>query len=44
MINLDNPQITGMGIILVALLVPIIYSFFVDNHKKGTEDPRKSKY
>ncbi|MDX8413138.1 MAG: hypothetical protein R8J85_03540 [Mariprofundales bacterium] len=44
MIDLDNPQITGMGLILVALLVPIIYGLFVDNHKKGTEDPRTNTH
>ncbi|MDQ6950359.1 MAG: hypothetical protein Q9M26_01685 [Mariprofundales bacterium] len=42
MINFDNPQIAGLGVILIALIVPIIYSLFVDNHKKGTPDPRKS--
>jgi len=44
MIDLDNPQITGMGMILFALIVPVVYSFFVDNHKKGTEDPRSTKF
>jgi len=44
MINLDNPQIVGAAIIAVALIVPVIYSLFVDNHKKGSPDPRNNKF
>ena len=44
MINLDNPQIAGAIIVTIALVVPIIYSLFVDNHKKGTPDPRKNTF
>ena len=44
MIDLDNPQIVGMAIILLALAAPVIYGLFVDNHKKGTEDPRQIKF
>ncbi len=44
MIDLDNPQIAGGLVIAIALVVPLIYSLFVDNHKKGTEDPRKVKF
>ncbi len=44
MIDMDNPQFAGLLIILVALVVPLIYSLFVDNHKKGTEDPRTVKF
>jgi len=44
MINLDNPQVAGILVTTVALIVPIIYSFFVDNHKKGSPDPRKNTF
>ena len=44
MIDLDNPLIAGMIVITVALVAPIIYSFFVDNHKKGSPDPRKNVF
>jgi len=40
MIDFDNAQVGGLAVIAIALLVPVIYSFFVDNHKKGTPDPR----
>jgi hypothetical protein len=42
MIDLDSPLIAGLFCVTVALVVPLIYSLFVDNHKKGTEDPRKN--
>ena len=44
MINMDNPQFAGLLVISIALLVPVIYSFFVDNHKKGSPDPRKNRF
>ncbi len=44
MINMDNPQFAGALVTLIALIVPIIYSFFVDNHKKGSPDPRKNTF
>jgi len=44
MINMDNPQFAGALVIAIALLVPIVYSFFVDKHKKGTPDPRKNTF
>ena len=40
MIDMDNPQFAAALVIAIALLVPVAYSFFVDNHKKGTPDPR----
>ena len=40
MIDMDNAQFAGLFVISIALLVPVIYSFFVDNHKKGSPDPR----
>jgi len=40
MIDMDNAQFGGLLVIAIALLVPVIYSFFVDNHKKGSPDPR----
>ncbi len=44
MIDLDNPLIAGVLVTSIALLVPVLYSFFVDNHKKGTPDPRKNTF
>jgi len=44
MIDLDSPFIGGMLITIIALVVPIIYSFFVDNHKKGSPDPRNNSF
>ncbi|MDX8405041.1 MAG: hypothetical protein R8K50_02710 [Mariprofundus sp.] len=44
MIDLDNPQIAGALVITLALLVPVIYGFFVDKHKKGTPDPRTNTH
>jgi len=44
MIDMDNTQFGGLLIISIALLVPVLYSFFVDNHKKGTPDPRDSEH
>ena len=44
MIDLDSPLIAGIVVVTVALVVPIVYSFFVDNHKKGTPDPRKNTF
>ena len=44
MIDLDNPQIAGAIIIAIALLGPVLYSFFIDNHKKGTPDPRDNVF
>ncbi|MDQ6954758.1 MAG: hypothetical protein Q9M20_04875 [Mariprofundaceae bacterium] len=40
MIDMDNAQFGILLVIAIALIVPVIYSFFVDNHKKGTPDPR----
>jgi len=44
MINLDNPQLAIGAVVALALLVPVIYSLFVDKHKKGSPDPRKNLY
>jgi len=44
MIDMDNPQFAGLFVITLALVVPLIYSLFVDKHKKGTEDPRTVKF
>jgi len=44
MINMDNPQFGGLLVILIALLGPVIYSFFIDKHKKGTPDPRNQEF
>jgi len=44
MIDMDSPLIAGMLVISIAFLVPVLYSFFVDNHKKGSPDPRKNVF
>jgi len=44
MIDMDNTQFAGLLIISIALLGPVLYSFFVDNHKKGTPDPRDTEH
>ena len=44
MIDMDNTQFAGLLIISIALLVPVLYSFFVDDHKKGTPDPRDAEH
>jgi hypothetical protein len=37
MINVDNPQLVFLGIILLVFLAPFIYSFFVDNYDKESK-------
>jgi hypothetical protein len=44
MIDMDNPQFAGLFVITLALVIPLVYSLFVDKHKKGTEDPRTVKF
>ena len=36
MIDLDNPQLVYLGIILLVFIAPFVYSFFVDNYDKDT--------
>jgi len=44
MINWDNPHLAALIIIAIALIGPVVYSFFIDNHKKGTPDPRSTEF
>jgi len=44
MIDMDNPQFAAGLVILLALVGPVIYSLFIDKHKKGSPDPRKVKF
>jgi len=44
MIDMDNAQFAGLLVITLALVAPLIYSLFVDKHKKGSEDPRTIKF
>ncbi|MBL1352023.1 MAG: hypothetical protein COA61_001610 [Zetaproteobacteria bacterium] len=44
MIDMDNVQFAGLLLISLALVIPVLYSFFVDNHKKGTPDPRDNEH
>lgn len=34
MIDVDNPPLVLLGIIVVVFIAPFIYSFFVDNYEK----------
>lgn len=34
MIDVDNPPLVLLGIIVVVFVAPFIYSFFVDNYDK----------
>jgi uncharacterized membrane protein len=34
MIDVDNPPLVLLGIIIVVFVAPFIYSFFVDNYDK----------
>ena len=34
MIDIDNPPLVMLGIIVVVFVAPFIYSFFVDNYEK----------
>lgn len=34
MIDIDNPPLVLLGIIVVVFVAPFIYSFFIDNYEK----------
>jgi len=44
MIDFDNPTVVDFGVILVALLGPVIYGLWIDKFQKGTPDPRRRKF
>ncbi len=44
MVNWDDPHWASFLVIAIALLGPVVYSFFIDKHKKGTPDPRKIEF
>lgn len=35
MLDIDNPPLVLLGVIVVVFVAPFIYSFFVDNYDKG---------
>lgn len=35
MIDVDNPPLVLLGVIVLVFIAPFIYSFFVDNYDKG---------
>lgn len=37
MLNVDNPPLVLLGIIIVVFVVPFIYSFFVDKYDKKSQ-------
>jgi hypothetical protein len=44
MIDLDMPTAVDFGVILIALVGPVIYSLFIDKWQRNTPDPRKRKF
>ena len=41
MIDLDNPPLVLAGVCLVALLVPVLYSFIVDRYAPNLHKKKK---
>lgn len=41
MINLDNPPLVLAGVALIALIVPVIYSFIVDRYAPNLYKKKK---
>lgn len=41
MIDLDNPPLVLAGVTLVALLVPVLYSFIVDRYAPNLHKKKK---
>ena len=37
MLNIDNPPLVLLGIIVLVFVAPFIYSFFVDNYDKKSQ-------
>ena len=35
MIDIDNPPLVLLGIVMVVFIAPFIYSFFIDNYEKN---------
>jgi hypothetical protein len=35
MIDIDNPPLVLLGVIIVVFVAPFIYSFFIDGYDKG---------
>jgi|GEM_PF-2452438 len=44
MIDLDAPTLCVSGVILIALLGPVFYSFFIDKWLRDAPDPRRRKF
>ena len=44
MIDLDAPTLVVSGVILIALVAPVMYSFWIDKWQKDTPDPRHRKF
>ena len=44
MIDLDNPTLVVSGVSLIALLCPVLYSFWIDKWQRDTPDPRRRKF
>ncbi len=42
MIDLDNGPLVALGLVLIALIFPFIYSFFVDKYDK--DKPKLDTY
>ena len=35
MIDIDNPPLVLLGVVMVVFIAPFIYSFFIDNYEKN---------
>jgi len=44
MIDFDNPTVAAFGVILISLIGPVMYAFWIDKWKKDTPDPRHRKF
>jgi uncharacterized membrane protein len=43
MLNVDNPPLVLLGIIILVFVAPFIYSFFVDNYDKRNKQIKSSE-
>ena len=44
MIDLDSPTLVLSFVILIALVCPVLYSFWIDKWQRNTADPRHRKF
>lgn len=44
MFDVDNPTLVVSFVILIALVGPVMYSFWIDKWQRNTTDPRHRKF